>query len=74
MLLKQFTSKNTHTSPEGEPRLKKALKNREKNSPINLLFWSLPNLPSKCIETYRCRNPDLGLFRTSAGSAHSHNK
>uniref|UniRef100_A0A1I7W781 Uncharacterized protein n=1 Tax=Heterorhabditis bacteriophora TaxID=37862 RepID=A0A1I7W781_HETBA len=49
-----------HSPPEGEvgkstepkARLKKALKNREKNSPINLHLSQSSNSPSKCIETF----------------------
>uniref|UniRef100_A0A1I7XGL3 Uncharacterized protein n=1 Tax=Heterorhabditis bacteriophora TaxID=37862 RepID=A0A1I7XGL3_HETBA len=40
-------------STEAKASAQESLKNREKNSPINLLSLKSSNFPSKCIETYR---------------------
>uniref|UniRef100_A0A1I7X4W2 BHLH domain-containing protein n=1 Tax=Heterorhabditis bacteriophora TaxID=37862 RepID=A0A1I7X4W2_HETBA len=64
------------------PRLLKALKNREKNSPINLhglefskvtvqVHRNLPFARSSAFCFANSRNPHFSLFRTSAGIAHT---
>uniref|UniRef100_A0A1I7WL63 TPX2_importin domain-containing protein n=1 Tax=Heterorhabditis bacteriophora TaxID=37862 RepID=A0A1I7WL63_HETBA len=76
---------SAHRSIEARPLLLRAQKNREKNSPINLLssksskltvqvHRNLPLTGSSTICAANSRNPHISLFRTSAGSAHSHNK
>uniref|UniRef100_A0A1I7WZQ9 Uncharacterized protein n=1 Tax=Heterorhabditis bacteriophora TaxID=37862 RepID=A0A1I7WZQ9_HETBA len=72
-------------STEAKPRLKKALKNREKNSPVNLhssdpskvtiqVHRNLPLARSSAICVANSRNPHLDLLRTSAGIPHTHSK
>uniref|UniRef100_A0A1I7X364 Uncharacterized protein n=1 Tax=Heterorhabditis bacteriophora TaxID=37862 RepID=A0A1I7X364_HETBA len=72
-------------STEAKPRLKKALKNREINPPLNLLSSESSKLTaevhrnspldrSSAICLTNSRNPHFNLFRTSAGIARTHKK